>query len=354
MSGVHKVFDLLNGFRKSKVLFAATKLKIFDTLSAVGPSTPNMLANSLGLNEQALSTLLHSCASLELLEKDKELNKFFVGDFAKKYLVSSSPESLSGYIMHSNEVVYNLFSVLESSIKTGTTCWKDSRILNCKAEDKEEDITKNAFSQLYKDEESLQRFLRGMHGISVSCSPSLVSAFDLSKFSRLVDLGGGSGALVFAACQQYPNLHGSVFDLSSTLSFSQASLLRQSGDSPLIMQRISLIPGNFFVDPLPEADIFVLSRIIHDWDETKAMVLLKKIYDKLPNGGAVLVCEMLLNEDGCGPADTLLQSLNMLVQTGGTERKFSEYKSLLASAGFKDVNFKKTGQYLDAIFAIKG
>jgi acetylserotonin N-methyltransferase len=102
-----------------------------------------------------------------------------------------------------------------------------------------------------------------------------------------------------------------VFDLSSALPFTQNSLLQQSKDIPLIMQRISLIPGNFFDDPLPEADVFVLSRIIHDWDENKANVLLQKIYNKLPIRGAVLICEKLLDEDGCGPIDTLLQSLSI-------------------------------------------
>ena len=77
------------------------------------------------------------------------------------------------------------------------------------------------------------------------------------------------------------------------------------------MQRISLVPGDFFEDPLPEADVFVLSRIIHDWDANKANGLLQKIYNKLPEGGAVLICEMLLDEDGCGPIDTLLQSLSI-------------------------------------------
>jgi len=255
--------------------------------------------------------------------------------------------------MHSNDVIYNLFGVMESSIKTGNTCWKDSRLLDCKADDKEEDITKNSFSQLYKNEESLQRFLQGMHGLAVTFAPSVVSAFDLGSFSKLVDLGGGSGALVFAACQHYPSLHASVFDLSSVLPFSQTSLLLQSQNSPLIMQRISLIPGNFFQDPLPDADVFVLSRIIHDWDENKASLLLKKVYSKLPKGGALLICEMLLDEDECGPISTLIQSLNMLVQTGGTERKFSEYKSMLEAVGFNNVNFKKTGQYVDAMLAIK-
>eukprot|EP00026_Physarum_polycephalum_P011072 Phypoly_transcript_11268.p1 GENE.Phypoly_transcript_11268~~Phypoly_transcript_11268.p1 ORF type:complete len:331 (+),score=40.52 Phypoly_transcript_11268:116-994(+) len=279
----------------------------------MGPTTSQGLANSLSLNERALNILLNSCVALELLEKDQRHNSFFVGDTAKKYLVSTSPESLAGYIMHSNDVIYNLFGVMESSIKTGNTCWKDSRLLDCKEDDKEEDITKNSFSQLYKNEESLQRFLQGMHGLAVSFAPAVVSAFDLSGYSRLVDLGGGSGALVFAACQKYPNLHGSVFDLASALPFAQKSLLRQSESTPLIMQRISLIPGNFFADTLPDADVFVLSRIIHDWDDSKASVLLQKIYNKLPKGGAVLICEMLLDEDECGPLPTLIQSLSIFV-----------------------------------------
>jgi len=337
----------LNGFRKSKVLFAATKLKVFDELAKTGPQTAHSLAKSLSLNEPAVSTLLNSCVSLELLCKDKSTDTFFVNDMAQKYLVSSSPDSLVGYIYHSNDVVYNLFSALESSIQTGDTCWKESKLLDADGD------TKSAFAQLYKTEESLDRFLRGMHGLSVSCAPALVHSFDLSRFRTLVDLGGGSGALVYEACKHYPTLKGSILDLESALVFTRSSIARQAHSSPHISERISFISGNFFEDDLPDADIFVLSRIIHDWEEDKACKLLKRVYDRLPNKGAVLVCEMLLDEDGCGPTETLLQSLNMLVQTGGKERKFSEYEAILKSVGFVDISCKKTGQYLDAILAIK-
>jgi acetylserotonin N-methyltransferase len=117
--------------------------------------------------------------------------------------------------------------------------------------------------------------------------------------------------LVYEACKHYPTLKGSILDLESALVFTRSSIARQAHSSPHISERISFISGNFFEDDLPDADIFVLSRIIHDWEEDKACKLLKRVYDRLPDKGAVLVCEMLLDEDGCGPTETLLQSLSI-------------------------------------------
>lgn len=96
-----------------------------------------------------------------------------------------------------------------------------------------------------------------------------------------------------------------------------------------------------------------MSRILHDWNEEKCKIILKKIIDKLPSGGALLIAEILLNETKTEPLYGTFQSLNMLVQTEGKERSASEYISLLQPLGFSNIQPKVTGTYLDAILAFK-
>jgi acetylserotonin N-methyltransferase len=121
----------------------------------------------------------------------------------------------------------------------------------------------------------------------------------------------------------------------------------------LVDGRLALIAGDFFTDPLPEADIFALGRILHDWSEEKIRILLKKIWERLPSGGALLIAEILLRDDKTGPLPALMQSLNMLVIAEGKERTLAEYTALLREARFAQIEAKVTNAPLDAILALK-
>jgi acetylserotonin N-methyltransferase len=181
-----------------------------------------------------------------------------------------------------------------------------------------------------------------MHGLGLLSSPAVVAAFDLSPFTHLVDLGGATGHLAAAARQRFPHLRATVFDLPEVLAFARSSGL---------VSGVEWMEGDFFRDPLPEADLFALGRILHDWSQEKIQALLGKIYQRLPPGGGVLIAERLLEEDKTGPAPALMQSLNMLVCTEGRERSLSEYRALLAEVGFRDVAAVRTGAPLDAVLA---
>ena len=111
--------------------------------------------------------------------------------------------------------------------------------------------------------------------------------------------------------------------------------------------------GDFFEDELPEADLYYVGRILHDWTEGKIEQLLGRIFERLPEGGALLIGEKLLEEDGVGPLAANMQSINMLIVTEGRERRLSEYAGLLRRAGFGEVQGRRTGAALDAILAAK-
>jgi acetylserotonin N-methyltransferase len=120
-----------------------------------------------------------------------------------------------------------------------------------------------------------------------------------------------------------------------------------------VADRVKVMPGDFFEDTLPEADVFALGRIVHDWSEEKILKLLRRVYDRLPAGGVLLLAEKLLWDDKSGPHWAQLQSLNMLVCTEGKERTLAEYEELLTRVGFVGVQGMRTDSPLDAVWARK-
>src|SRR5262249_8466596 len=159
----------------------------------------------------------------------------------------------------------------------------------------------------FRTEDDKREFLMGMHGYGLMSSPKVVAAFDLGRYKRLVDLGGATGHLAIAACRHYPKLRAAVFDLPAAVPLAQEIV----GASP-VAGRIDILAGDFFADELPEADLYALGRIVHDWSEDKVLTLLKRIFDRLPPGGGLLIAEKLLDDDRSGPVWAQMQNLGML------------------------------------------
>ena len=179
-------------------------------------------------------------------------------------------------------------------------------------------------------------------------SPQVITAFNLSRFQTLVDLGGATGHLAIAAVEHYPALSAIVYDLPEVEPLAQAIIGRFA-----VADRVSFQSGDFFLDALPPADLYALGRIVHDWTEEKILSLMGRIYSALPSGGAILIAEKLLHDDKLGPDWAQLQDLNMLTCTEGKERTLPEYESILRRAGFMEIQGCRTNSPLDAILAIK-
>ncbi|MBV9442878.1 MAG: hypothetical protein JO217_09300 [Acidobacteriaceae bacterium] len=328
------VLDLIEAFRRSKTMFAAVRLGIFDQLEHA-PQTASALARALQLHEAAAARLLDACASLGLLEKHAQ--EYRNTQVASTYLVSDSEDTLSGYIKYSDESLYHLWSHLDDAVREGSNRWEQT----FGARDA-------LFDHYYRDPEKTANFMQGMNGFGCLSSPTIVRAFDLSRYRHLVDLGGGTGHLPIAACQVYPDLRATIFDLPKVEPISRRFISNSS-----VANRIEFVAGDFFRDPLPGGDLYSLGRIIHDWDDPRIVPLLRKVFDALPSNGALLIQEALVQDDRSGPVCALMQDLNMLVCTDGRERTEAEYKLLLETAGFSDVQLHRTGAPLDAVLAVK-
>jgi acetylserotonin N-methyltransferase len=315
MNDAAPILELIDAFRRSKTMFTAVELGIFDGERPQGA---------------AMDRLLDACVGLGLLSKRG--GEYINTPVADEYLRRSSSRTLSGYIRYSNDALYRLWEHLDDAVIEGTNRWKQTF-----------GADGGVFTHLFRTPEAQRDFLIGMHGFGTISSPAVIAAFDLSRFTSFVDLGGATGHLALAACGRYPHMKATLFDLSSVIELAKE----------YVSDRVSLVEGDFFVDRLPAADLYAVGRILHDWTEAKIVALLARIYAALPDGGGLLVAEKLLKEDRSGSITTHMQSLNMLVCTEGRERTLSEYSSLLRGAGFREIHGHNTGAPLDAVLALK-
>ncbi len=316
-------------------MFTAVKLGVFDRLEK-DPADAATLAAKLHVQPEPLTRLLDACVGLRFLHTEE--GRYANAPVASTYLCRESQHSLAGYIVYSNDVLFRLWTYLEDGIREGSNRW--AQAFGGKG---------GIFDYFFKTDEDLRAFLRGMHGFGLLSSPKVVAAFDLSPFHRLVDLGGATGHLALSACERYPQMQAVVFDLPRVVDAARGGMRPSSGAA----SRVEWIAGDFFQDDLPEADLFALGQIVHDWSDHKIRALLDKIYCRLPAGGGVLIVEKLLAEDRAGPTPVLMQSLNMLLCTEGKERTLSEFRELLAASGFHIVRGYLTGAPFDVVLALK-
>lgn len=328
------ILDLIEAFRRSKTMFTAVKLGLFDLL-LTAPLTSAAIAAGISADPSATQRLCYACVALGLLEERE--GKFSNTAASASYLCRGSVTSMTGYILYSNDVLMNLWSHLEDAVREGTHRWNQSF-----------GFAGPLFDSFFPTDEAMRTFIMGMHGFGTLSSPAVAQAFDLSSFKTVADLGGATGHLTIALCERYPRLRGVVFDFPRVLRVAEEQIAQSSA-----RDRIECLAGDFFRDALPAADLYVMGRILHDWNDAKVHELVRKSYDALPSGGALLLAERLLDDDHHGPVAAQMQSLNMLICTEGRERSLDEYSQLLRQAGFVEVEAVRTGKPVDAILARK-
>ncbi|XP_065436860.1 probable bifunctional dTTP/UTP pyrophosphatase/methyltransferase protein isoform X6 [Chrysemys picta bellii] len=324
-----KIVELMDGFRASKALFVASKLKVFDLLKDKCILKAVDVANKIEASVCGTERLLDACASLGLLEKTHQ--GYSNTDSANTYLVSDREYSLHGYIIHCNDRLWHLFTHLEAAVKEGTM--QTHQAFGKETEDLFQD-------SCYHSVEAKQRFMTAMHNLAKLTARDVATAFDLSPFRSVCDLGGCTGVLAHELVQKYPILKVTVFDLPDVIA--NVSCFQPSGQH---ITPVMFTAGDFFKDNLPEADLYILSLILHDLNDEKINILLSKI-----SGSALLLAEIVLDEEKTHPPRAVLQSLSM---TEGKQRSGLEYKQLLEKYGFTNVQIKITGNILDAILGFK-
>ncbi|KAJ8012994.1 hypothetical protein DPEC_G00048680 [Dallia pectoralis] len=335
-----KILDYMEGFLVSKTLFTACELGVFDLLAlSQRPLSLEEVAQGIGASLDGTERLLAACTGLDLLNTHNREGQVLYSNTeqSRVYLTQSSPVSLTQSIHYSSRTIYLCWHYLTDAVREGKNQYE--KTFGVKSQD--------LFEALYRSEEEMVKFMQLMNSIWNICGRDVVTAFDLSPFTTIYDLGGCSGALAKQCVLAYPECTVTIFDLPKVVKTSREHFV--SNDN----QRIQFHEGDFFKDALPEANLYILARILHDWTDERSIELLTKVYKACRPGGGVLVVEALLCEDGSGPLTAQLYSLNMLVQTEGKERTGANYTTLLTASGFNNIQVVKTGKIYDAVLGRK-
>ncbi|WP_245173390.1 acetylserotonin O-methyltransferase [Streptomyces aureus] len=314
------LMELTTGFWRFKVLAAAVDLGLFSVLSRSGALDAPTLGRELGLHPRPARMLLACCTALGLLIREDGRHRN--APIAEEFLVEGRPHYFGGFVRYSDRHGYAGWGRLQEAVRDNRpTTW-------------DPDLQESAF--VTADPEILDGFWEAMFTLSSFTAQALSGAYDFTAHRRLLDVGGGTGAFPVGLCRRHPHLGATVLDLPHITEMTRAKVAALG-----LADRIGTHDGDFLsAEPLPPGhDVILLSMILHDWDEATGRRLLEKCHAALPDGGAVIICELVLDDDETGPAPAALMGLNMLVETrSGHNYTYGEYRRWLTEAGFTDIS----------------
>ncbi|MGA3043571.1 MAG: methyltransferase [Bryobacteraceae bacterium] len=297
------------GVIAAQAIYVAAKLRIPDLLAS-GPKTVEELASDCGAHAPALERLLRALATLEMFAPAPDGR--FHNTPLTEMLCSDHPQRLrDGALLLPAPFLWRPLGDLYESVRTGEPAFQ--RVFG-----------QRFFEYLATHPGDAAVFNAAMtQGIAWS-TPALLAAYDFSRFERLVDVGGGEGALLRDILAATPRLRGLLFDLPAVVAGAGGILAGE------IAARCEIVGGDFF-DSVPEgADAYLLKGVIHDWPDDDAARILRNTRRAIPAGGTLLVVEPI--DSGARPAG--LSDLLMLA-IGGRDRSETEFRALLAAAGFE-------------------
>jgi len=310
-----KIMQLGLGFWGSKTLLSAIELGLFTELAA-GPLNEQELTEHLKLHPRATRDFFDALVALRMLEREADRYRNTAEtDF---FLVRHRPSYIGGMLEMANERLYPFWGALSEGLRTGLP---QNEIKTGGA---------GLFEAIYGDPDRLRLFLGAMTGLSMGASKAIAGKFPWQDYKTLIDVGGAQGGLLVQVSLAHPHLAGVNFDLPVV-----EPIFKEYAASHGLSDRLNFHPGNFFNDPLPSADVITMGHILHDWDLSEKRMLLDKAYAALPDGGALIVFEALIDDERRQNAFGLLMSLNMLIETpGGFDYTGKDCSGWMREAGF--------------------
>ena len=311
------------GFWASKTLLSAVELELFTTLGG-GAMTATELAEALGLHARAVPDFPDALVALGLLGRDGEGSAavYRNTDAGAAFLDKASPAYIGGMLEMCNARLYRFWGDLTVALRTG-------------APQNEIKHTGEAlFEELYRDEGRLEQFMNAMSGISAGPFHALAEKVDFSRYGTLCDVGGATGQLSIILANRHPHLRCTTFDLPVV-----EPIARRTIEAAGLSERVEAVSGDFLDGPLPEADVIAMGMILHDWNLERKKQLVKAAYDALPEGGAYIVIENLIDDARRENAFGLLMSLNMLIEFGDAfDFTGADFAGWCTEAGFRRVD----------------
>lgn len=311
-----RIMEVGLGFWSSKVLLSAIEIGLFTELAREPGDLAN-LRSRLGLHPRSAHDFLDALVALGFLQREDGMYRNTPA--TDLFLDKGKPSYIGGLLEMASLRLYPFWNYLTEALRTG----------------KPQNEAKHGgdfFAALYADPERLAEFLRAMSGLSRAANIAIAQRLPWAKYSSFVDVGTAQGDLAVQIAKANPHLSGIGFDLAP-VGPAFANYVAEHD----LANRLRFVAGDFFTDDLPRADVVLMGHILHDWSLEQKQTLIRKAYEALPDGGALVVYEAIIDDERRRNAFGLLMSLNMLIETpAGFDYTGADCCAWMKAVGFRD------------------
>ncbi len=305
---------MISGFWISRAIYIGAKLGLADHLRD-GHKTPDELAAATGTHAPSLYRVLRALASVGVFVEDEK--RGFTLTPLSETLRTDAPGSLRAFAtVELGEEHYPAWGELLHSVKTGEIAFDRA-------------FGMPVWKFFEQNPDNAKTFNDAMTGMTLAVNDAVLSSYDFSSISKIVDVGGGHGSLIASILRANPQMKRVLFDAPSV-----AEGVQSRPEVEGVADRCEVVAGDFFQSVPNDGDAYILKWIIHDWDDERSITILRNCHRAMTENGKLLLVEAVVPR-GSEPHFSKFIDLNMLVMTGGRERTENEYRMLLEASAFK-------------------
>jgi hypothetical protein len=315
-----RILEIGMAFWSSKTLLSAVELGLF-TLLADGPLTGAEIERRLGLHPRATFDFLDALVAIGMLEREGDGPDSLYVNSAETaaFLDRNSPTYVGGILEMANARLYPFWADLSEALRTG------------KPQNEIKHSGKPMFDELYADPARLEQFMNAMSGVSMANFEAFADKFDFSPYRSMADIGGATGQLSCIVAKRHPHLACASYDLPVVQPIARRRIAAAGLEG-----RVEARPIDFLKEDFPSADLITMGMILHDWNLEQKQMLIAKAYAALPEGGAFVAIENVIDDARRSNAFGLLMSLNMLIEFGDAfDFTGADFSRWCLAAGFK-------------------
>lgn len=315
------IMQIGTGFWASKILLSAIKFQLFTQLAEKKKMPAKEIKTILNLKctDRHLYDFLDALTVFGFLHREGLLETAVYSNTpdTETFLDKKKPSYIGGILEMMNNRLYGFWGNLEEGLLTGLPQNEAKR-------------SEDFFGLIYQDADKLKEFANAMTGIQMGNFMTFAQKFDFSKYKTLVDVGGSAGLLSIMVAKHQSHMTCTSFDLPPVEPIAKETIQQFQ-----LVDRVKTQNGDFFNDAFPKADIITMGNILHDWDEEKKITLMKKAYEALPDGGAFVAIEGIIDDERKQNVFGMMMSLNMLIETGtGFDYTFADFNRWAKTTGF--------------------
>ncbi|HEY9850995.1 MAG TPA: methyltransferase [Leptolyngbyaceae cyanobacterium] len=327
------LLEMMYGYQISQGIFVATKLGIPDILHD-GSKTADELAEAIAVDARSIYHLMRMLVSVGVFSVESD-RKFKLNSLSQ-HLLTGTSDSLRGTVMAMGDELYRVWGNLFQAIKTGENAFNST-------------FKMSFYNYLQQNSESSFNFNEWMKETTREWLLPLLEAYDFSAVKTLVDVGGGVGSLTAAILKANPKMQAILFDREDVVVDADR-VLEVAG----VADRCQIVGGNFF-DSIPSGgDVYLLSRVLLNWDDTQAMKILQNCHRVMTSEDRLVVVDFMLPQNQKMSPFIGMGGLTLFLLGGNFMRTEDEFYNLLSAGGFKVYNTIETKGPVSAIEAKVG